>query len=94
MDKNKFKLGFIENTSRVFDIPGEMIGGFPRVTVTGNSKVNVENHRGLLEYNNNEIMVNSAVGVVRIKGDKLELSAMSDMDLVALGEVYAVEFIV
>jgi len=93
LDKKKLRLGFIEHTSKVFDIPGEIVGGLPRVTVDGGGKVNVENHRGLITYSNGEVTVNSSVGLIRVKGENLELSAMSDTELVARGRIYSVEFV-
>ena len=62
------------------------------MTVTA-VKVNIENHRGLVEYDTDGITVNSSTGLVKIKGENLELAAMSSTELVAKGKIFSVEFI-
>ena len=83
---------FFERASDIFDIPGEA-AGMPRVTITGFQRVHVENHRGLLEYSQERICVNSGRLVIRINGAGLELAAMSDMELVVTGKVSSVEYL-
>ena len=85
--------GIAEMASEIFDIPGEA-AGTPRVTITGTSRVHVENHRGLLEYSPQRISVNAGRMVIKINGENLELAAMSDMELVVTGSVMSVEYIV
>ena len=92
MDKKKMLIGIAEKTSAAFDIPGDVVGGMPRVTATA-VKVNIENHRGLVEYDTDGITVNSSTGLVKIKGENLELAAMSSTELVAKGKIFSVEFI-
>jgi len=93
MEIRKRGVALVEQASGVFDIPGEVVCGLPRVTVTGGRRVNVENHRGLLEYGPERISVATAAGVVRIRGDGLALDAMTDAELAATGTVVAVEFV-
>ena len=83
----------IERAAAVFDLPGEAAAGSVRVTVTGTSKVHIENHRGLLNYSENEITANGGRVIVRIRGEKLELAAMSDLELVIAGKVSSVEYV-
>ena len=72
-------------TADRFDIPGEAALGVPRVTLTGQRQVHIENHRGLLEYGPEEIAVNTAMLTVRIRGRGMEISAMTDMELAVPG---------
>lgn len=77
--------------AEIFDVPGEPAVGVPRVTLTGQKRVHIENHRGLLEYGPEEIAVNTAAMTVKIHGRGLEISAMSDLELVVTGAVSGVE---
>lgn len=83
----------LAKVSEMFDLPGEVGMGVPRVTVTGSHQVHVENHRGLLEYGPETIVANCAGLMVKIRGAKLEISAMSDLELVVTGVVSGVELI-
>ncbi len=80
-------------TANVFDIPGEILTGEPRVTISGAARVDIENHRGLLEYNAESILVNARGMMIKITGEHLTVTAMSDMELVIKGKIGGVEII-
>ena len=82
-----------ETVGETFDVPAEVAGGLPRVTVTGARRVLIENHRGLLDYDLDRIDVNTGVGIIRIRGEALEITAMSASELVAAGRIISAEFI-
>ena len=90
--KKRWGADILRRTSEIFDIPGEAAAGMARVTITGLRRVHVENHRGLLEYSPEEIMVNTGAFRVCIKGAGLDISAMSDMELVVTGSIKTVEY--
>lgn len=77
--------------AEIFDLPGEAAVGVPRVTITGQRQVHIENHRGLLEYGPGEIAVNTAAMTVKLRGRGLEISAMSDLEMVVTGTIEAIE---
>ena len=79
--------------SEIFDLPGEAGLGVPRVTVTGSHHVHIENHRGLLEYGPETIVASCSGLLVKVRGTALEISAMSDLELVGTGKVAGVELI-
>ncbi len=92
MKKDRAARG-IQRAAEALELPGEPGLGVPRVTVTGGSRVHVENHRGLLEYGPEAITVNAGTLLVKVRGSGLEIEAMSDMELVVSGTVRAVEFV-
>lgn len=73
------------------DLPGSSLGSTPRVTVTGNSSVMIENHRGLIEYSRERIAVNGGKGIVSVRGDALELEAMTDSEMLISGRIFSIE---
>ena len=83
----------IARTAALFDLPGEPALGVPRVTVTGMNRAHIENHRGLLEYGEERITVNAGGTMIRVRGEGLEVVAMSDLELVVAGTVFGVEFL-
>jgi len=86
----KKKEGLLEKTAQVFDIPGETVG-LPRVELTGQREVRMENHRGILAYGTEEIMVSGGKLIIRVKGDGLELKAMTGNELLITGTIFSVE---
>ena len=90
MDKNRKKEGLLERTAQVFDLPGEVVG-LPRVELTGRGELRMENHRGILAYGQEEILVSGGKLLIRVKGAGLELKAMTGSELLITGTILSVE---
>ena len=83
----------IDRAADRFDLPGEVIGDLPRLTVIGGQRVIVENHKGLMDYGPNNIVIAGGKVTLKLTGDNLELRAMNAEDLLITGDVFQVEFI-
>ena len=85
------KSALLERVAQKLDIPAESITGAPRITMSGNGRVLVEGHRGLLEYSTERIAAAGANCRILIRGEGLELVIMNGRELVVSGKVWAVE---
>lgn len=63
----------------------------PRITISGEGRVLVEGHRGLLEYAEDRIAAAGPGYRILIRGEKLALVAMDRRELVVSGRLWAVE---
>jgi sporulation protein YqfC len=81
----------MEDIAERFDLPAETAAGLPRITITGDSRVLIENHKGLLEYSDELIQVSGGRVRVRISGQGLLLRAMDGEMLLISGKIFAVE---
>ena len=84
------KAGILERTAQLFDIPGQTVG-LPRVELTGRHELRMENHRGILAYDTQEIVVGAGKMMVRVRGRELTLGAMSARELLITGTIVSVE---
>ena len=73
------------------DLPAELVPGVPRLTMSGGSEVLVENHGGLRSYTRDLIEVRGRNMLLQIRGEDLELAAMTKTDIVIRGIIVAVE---
>lgn len=80
----------MEKTAEVFGIPGETVG-LPRVELTGRHEMRMENHKGILAYGKEEIIISGGKLMVKVKGEGLELKAMNGSELLITGTVLSVE---
>lgn len=80
----------MERTAQALDIPVETTG-LPKVEVTGRHEVRMENHKGILAYGREEIIVSGGKVLIKVRGDGLELKAMSGDELLITGTITAVE---
>ncbi len=85
--------GLLVRASRVFDVPGDVLAGLPRLELIGAGEFRMENHRGILAYGPEEIHIAGGKLVVRVKGSGLELRAMNSSELLITGEIRSVELV-
>jgi len=90
MERNGKKETLLERTALLFDIPGQAMG-LPRAEVVGRSELRMENHRGILAYGREEILISGGSLLIRVRGRDLELKAMRLGELYIVGTIVAVE---
>ena len=71
------KLTWREKTAALLDLPAEGVAGTPKVSLTGDRELYLENYKGILAYGKEEIHVNGGPWVLRILGRDLEIKAMA-----------------
>ena len=81
----------LERTAEVFDLPGDVVAGLPRIEITGSRELRMENHKGILAYGTEEIHINGGKLIVRVQGAGLELRAMNAGQLFITGTIQGVE---
>lgn len=69
------------------DLPSESVPGVPLVEMIGDSRLIVENHKGVTHYDHKEICINVSYGKLRICGCGLSLAKMSKRQLVIVGRI-------
>lgn len=67
------------------DLPGEPMPGLPIAELAGDSRVLIEHHMGIVEYEPGQIGVRMAYGRLCIRGSRLEMVCMTREQLVISG---------
>ena len=91
MEKKPRKESILEKTAEVFDLPGDVVAGLPRVEITGSREVRMENHKGILAYGSEEIHVSGGKLILKVRGTDLELRAMNASELLITGTILGVD---
>ena len=91
MDRNRKREGLLEKTAEVFDLPGDLVAGLPRVELTGSRELRMENHKGILAYGDEEIHISGGKLVVKVRGSGLELKSMNARELLITGDILGVD---
>lgn len=81
--------GLINN----LDLPSAVVLNKPIITVVGNSKINIENFKNILEYSNSIIKITTSCGVFKIEGKNLFLKEISKEKIFVNGNIFKFEFI-
>jgi len=74
------------------DLPEDVVLNSLKLTVNGSKKALVENHRGILEYGKNRIVISSKRGKLSINGSDLGVVAMTCDELLVEGRIQSVEW--
>lgn len=88
MDK---KLTPLTELADKFDLPADALAGEPKVTITGTRRVMIENHKGLSELSHEHIAVKGRHVTLHIRGEELELIAMTAGEVLICGQIFSVE---
>ncbi len=73
------------------DIPADALGCV-KLSLCGRSRLLVENHRGIITYNDNLIEIDCGSVKLAVRGDALRLGAMNGSDMFICGRIIALEF--
>lgn len=73
-------------------MPKDVIMNIPRLTISGDKEIYIENHKGVASYEDNEIRVSTAMGLVRIYGRNLTITAIRQEDILINGQFTKIEY--
>lgn len=88
MDRHK---GIVRRVTQSMNLMSDAVPGLPLVEIAGEHRVLIENHKGIVKYAVDEIIVRVPFGYFRVIGEKLKLLQMTDARLVIGGSIQGVE---
>lgn len=75
------------------DLPQDLFLGMPNISLSGNKEVYISNHRGILSYGEEEMMILAKEFQICIRGKKLNIVSYSKEDLTIQGYISSVGFL-
>jgi sporulation protein YqfC len=82
--KNKKNISRID---RLLEIPQEIYSNVPKITITGFNEMIIENFKGILEYEDYYIRINTSLGIINVNGYELRLENMTNDDIKVTGKI-------
>ncbi|MBE5802967.1 MAG: sporulation protein YqfC [Clostridiales bacterium] len=67
--------------------PAELLKDVPKITMTGNQAVYVEQHKGLMGYLDNEIILRTSIGKLRLGGSNMWFKRYTSSEALICGEI-------
>lgn len=55
------------------ELPRDVLMDLPKIVIMGNSEISIENHRGIVVFDENIVKINSRVGLISIHGRGFEI---------------------
>lgn len=78
--------------SDILELPKDIILDLPRITMISNIQINVENHKGILEYSDNLVKIKAKYGFIKIEGLDIFIKSIVNEEIVISGKIHKVEF--
>lgn len=84
------------NTNKIvstLDLPKDLFLGMCNISFIGNREVFISNHRGILSYRQEEIVILAKEQQIQIKGKALYISSYTKEELTIQGYIQSLEFV-
>ena len=75
----------------ILEIPKEIYTNIPNFIITGFEDMIIENYKGILEYEDYYLIVNTYIGIVNIQGTNLRLEKMTEDNIKIIGKIESIE---
>ena len=75
-----------------FDLPREIILDLPKITITGEKEIEIENHKGIVLFDEEEVKINSSFGLISIKGKGFEILFMGGATITLKGKFKSITY--
>ena len=88
MAKTQKRKNRIQN---ILEMPKEVYTNIPKLTVVGFEEMIIENYKGILEYEEFFVRINTHIGILNINGFNLNLEKMTNDDIKITGTIESVD---
>ena len=78
---------FKEKMSETLSMPKDVTLNFPRLVLLGKTELTVENFKGIVEYTDNLLRLNTSTHLLKIEGQNLTISNMTSEDVEVKGQI-------
>ncbi|MBO0524346.1 sporulation protein YqfC [Clostridium botulinum] len=81
-----------EAVAEKLDLPRDIILNQPKIIVTGNEEITIENHRGVVVFEEKVVKINSGSGLISIYGKDFEILFMGGSTITLGGKFKSIEY--
>lgn len=82
-----------KQVSDFLEMPGDVMMDLPKITMVGDIKLYIENHRGIIEYSSAGVRVSVMEGEVSIAGEGLLLRNVLPDEICVEGKIKSLSFL-
>ncbi len=87
----KKKKNGISRIDKILEMPQEICSDIPKIIITGFNEMIIENFKGILEYEDYYIRINTSLGIININGYELKLQNMTNDDIKVNGKIESLD---
>lgn len=76
---------------QILEIPKEVCSDIPKIIITGFDEIMIENFKGILEYEEFFVRINTHIGIINVNGFNLHLENMTNDDIKVTGKIESMD---
>jgi sporulation protein YqfC len=81
----------LRKIDNILEMPRELYTNEPKLTIIGFNEMVIENYKGILEYEEYYIKINTHIGIININGFNLKLEQMTNDDIKIMGDIDSID---
>lgn len=81
-----------QKLAQAFDLPKDIILDLPRIIIVGDLQLVVENHRGIVEYTPDKVVLAMENGRIHIVGEDLIIGSVYAEEITVTGKILSIAF--
>lgn len=81
----------INKINDMLEIPKEVYSNEPKLVIVGFNEIIIENYKGILEYDDFYVKINSYMGSINIHGFNLKLEEMNEDNIRIIGKIESLD---
>ncbi len=81
-----------EKLSDTLELPRDIILDIPKLIVIGTDNAIIENHKGIIDYCDNKISINTGSGILIITGTNLLIKSIVQEEIEIKGKIKSINF--
>ncbi|MDF2987508.1 MAG: sporulation protein YqfC [Eubacterium sp.] len=89
----KKKQNLKERVTEILELPKEIVLNMPKLTMLGNGDLIVENYKGIVEYDEGIVRLNTTSGIIKVSGTNILIKEITLESIMIFGEIKSLEFL-
>lgn len=82
-----------EKVTEILELPKEIVLNMPKLTMLGNGDLIVENYKGIVEYDEGIIRLNTTSGIIKVTGINILIKEITLESIMIFGDIKSLEFL-
>ncbi|WP_128896051.1 sporulation protein YqfC [Longirhabdus pacifica] len=83
----QFNKKFKKMTTRLLDLPEDVVFDLPRITMIGNMQCYIENHEGIIQFTSNKLLLKIPNGRIEVTGEDLVIRTILSEEMMLEGTI-------
>lgn len=82
-----------ERVTEMLELPKEIVLNMPKLTMLGTGDLIIENYKGIVEYDEGLIRVNTTSGIIKVSGTRIFIKEITLENILIYGDISSLEFV-